>query len=186
VQNRLAFGYTITAGLVSGAFIGYLNSAQQVFQEQYALGDLFSIYFGIVASAIGLASLLNSRLVLHFGMRVLVRSALLITSILSAIVLVSTLLLPEQLPFAVFMAYLMLSFFCVGILFGNLNSLAMEPLGQMAGIGAAIVGSLSTFISVLLGTFIGQSYNGTIVPLVTGLAVLSGLSLLVVGWAEAN
>jgi DHA1 family bicyclomycin/chloramphenicol resistance-like MFS transporter len=70
VQNRLAFGYTITAGLVSGAFIGYLNSAQQVFQEQYALGDLFSIYFGIVASAIGLASLLNSRLVLHFGMRV--------------------------------------------------------------------------------------------------------------------
>ena len=186
VQNRLAFGYTITAGLVSGAFIGYLNSAQQVFQEQYALGDLFSIYFGIVASAIGLASLLNSRLVLHFGMRVLVRSALLITSILSAIVLVSRLLLPEQLPFAVFMAYLMLSFFCVGILFGNLNSLAMEPLGQMAGIGAAIVGSLSTFISVLLGTFIGQSYNGTIVPLVTGLAVLSGLSLLVVGWAEAS
>lgn len=186
VQNRLAFGYTITAGLVSGAFIGYLNSAQQIFQEQYALGDLFSIYFGIVASAIGLASLLNSRLVLRLGMRLLVRSALLITSILSAVVLVSTLLLPEQLPFAVFMAYLMLSFFCVGILFGNLNSLAMEPLGQMAGIGAAIVGSLSTFISVLLGTFIGQSYNGTIVPLVTGLAVLSGLSLLVVGWAEAN
>jgi DHA1 family bicyclomycin/chloramphenicol resistance-like MFS transporter len=186
VQNRLAFGYTLTAGLVSGAFIGYLNSAQQIFQEQYALGDLFSIYFGIVASAIGLASLLNSRLVLRLGMRLLVRSALLITSILSAVVLVSTLLLPEQLPFAVFMAYLMLSFFCVGILFGNLNSLAMEPLGQMAGIGAAIVGSLSTFISVLLGTFIGQSYNGTIVPLVTGLAVLSGLSLLVVGWAEAN
>ncbi len=186
IKNRLAFGYTITVGLVSGAFTGYLNSAQQLFQEQYALGDLFSIYFGIVASAIGLASLLNSRLVLRFGMRLLVRSALLTTSVLSAIVLVSTLLLPEQLPFAAFMTYLMLSFFCVGILFGNLNSLAMEPLGHVAGIGAAIVGSLSTFISALLGTFIGQSYNGTILPVVVGLAALTGLSLLVVRWAEAE
>ena len=186
VKNRLAFGYTVTAGLVSGAFIGYLNSAQQIFQEQYELGELFSIYFGIVASSIGLASLLNSRLVMRFGMRFLVRSALLITSVLSTIVLISTLLLPGQLPFALFMAYLMLSFFCIGVLFGNLNSLAMEPLGHVAGIGAAIVGSLSTFISVLLGTLIGQSYNGTILPVVTGLAVLCGLSLLVMRWAEAD
>lgn len=82
------------------------------------------------------------------------------------------------------MAYLMLTFFFVGILFGNLNALAMEPLGHVAGIGAAVVGALSTLISVLLGTYIGQSYNGTILPLVMGLAVLSGLSLVVVHWAE--
>lgn len=84
----------------------------------------------------------------------------------------------------VFMAYLMLSFFCVGVLFGNLNSLAMEPLGQMAGMGAAVVGALSTLISTFLGTLIGQSYNGTILPLVIGLAVLDGLSTLVVRWVE--
>ncbi|MBK8905254.1 MAG: multidrug effflux MFS transporter [Anaerolineaceae bacterium] len=186
IKNRLALGYTVTAGLVSGAFIGYLNSAQQIFQEQYALGDLFSVYFGIIASSIGLASLLNSRLVMRFGMRFLVRGSLLTTCILSAVALGSTILLAGQLPFPVFMAYLMLSFFCVGVLFGNLNSLAMEPLGQMAGIGAAVVGSLSTFISVLLGTVIGQSYNGTIVPLLAGLAVLTGLSLIVIQWAEAD
>ena len=75
---------------------------------------------------------------------------------------------------------------CVGVLFGNLNALAMEPLGQFAGMGAAVVGALSTLISVLLGTLIGQSYNGTILPLVIGLAVLSGLSMIVAGWAEAG
>ena len=84
------------------------------------------------------------------------------------------------------MTFLMMSFFCVGVLFGNLNALAMEPLGHIAGIGAAIVGSLSTLISVLLGTVIGQSYNGTILPLVIGLAVLAWLSFLVVRWAEAD
>jgi len=186
LKNRPALGYTITAGLVSGAFIGYLNSAQQIFQEQYALGELFTIYFGVIASSIGLASLLNSRLVMHFGMRFLVRNSLLTICILSVAALGSIVFLSIQLPFAVFMAYLMLSFFCVGVLFGNLNSLAMEPLGQVAGIGAAVVGALSTFISVLLGTLIGQSYNGTILPLVSGLAVLTGLSLVVVRWAEAS
>ncbi len=60
----------------------------------------------------------------------------------------------------------------------------MEPLGHVAGIGAAVVGALSTLISVLLGTLIGQSYNGTILPLVTGLAILAGLSLVVVHWAD--
>ena len=82
-----------------------------------------------------------------------------------------------------FMAYMMLAFFCVGILFGNLNSLAMEPLGHIAGVGAAVVASLSLTISALLGAWIGQSYDGTVLPLVGGFALLSMLALLTVYWA---
>ena len=184
IKNRLALGYTVTAGLVSGAFIGYLNSAQQIFQEQYELGTLFPVYFGVIASSIGLASLLNSRLVMQLGMRLLVRGSLLIIFGLSVVALGIAAFFAGQPPFWVFMAYLMLTFFCVGVLFGNLNALAMEPLGHIAGIGAAVVGALSTLISVLLGTLIGQSYNGTILPLVIGLAVLAGASVMVVRWAE--
>jgi DHA1 family bicyclomycin/chloramphenicol resistance-like MFS transporter len=184
LKTRLALGYTLTAGLVGGAFIGYLNSAQQIFQEQYAMGELFPILFAVISSALGLASLSNARLVMRLGMRLLVRSALLAIFILSAVVLGSTVFFAIPLPLGAFMAYLMMSFFGVGILFGNLNALAMEPLGQVAGIGAAVVGALSTMISTLLGTLIGQSYNGTVLPLVIGLGVLSGLSMLVVRWAE--
>lgn len=186
IKNRLALGYTITAGLVSGAFVGYLNSAQQIFQEQYALGTLFPLYFAIIASSIGLASLTNARLVMRYGMRLLVRTSMLAIVILSVAAFGVALLAAGQPPLWTLMAYLMMSFFCVGILFGNLNSLAMQPLGHMAGIGAAIVGSLSTLMSTLLGTVIGQSYNGTIFPLVAGLAVLVGLSMVVVHWAEAD
>ena len=186
IKNRLAFGYTVTAGLVSGAFVGYLNSAQQIFQEQYALGTLFPIYFAIIASSIGLASLTNTRLVMRYGMRLLVRTSMLVIVVLSVIAFGVALLVDGQPPLGLLMAYLMVSFFCVGILFGNLNSLAMEPLGHIAGIGAAIVGSLSTLLSSVLGTVVGQSYNGTIFPLVAGLAVLVGLSIVVVRWAEAS
>lgn len=186
IKNRLAFGYTVIAGLISGAFIGYLNSAQQIFQEQYSLGDLFPVYFGVIASSVGLASLLNSRLVMGLGMRRLARGALLIAFVLSIVALGVALYFNGQPPLWLFMTYLMLSFFCVGVLFGNLNALAMEPLGDMAGIGAAVVGALSTLISVALGTVIGQSYNGTIVPLVIGLGALTGVSMLVIRWVEGD
>jgi DHA1 family bicyclomycin/chloramphenicol resistance-like MFS transporter len=186
VRNRIALGYTVSAGLVSGAFLGYLNSAQQIFQEQYALGKLFPLVFGLISLSIGLASLLNARVVMRLGMRFLVRKSLFVIVTLSTLALGIGLLLGGQAPLWLFIAYIMVTFFCVGILFGNQNALAMEPLGHLAGIGAAVVGSLSTLISMPLGTIIGQSYNGTVLPLVVGMALLSGLCILAVGWAESN
>lgn len=186
LKIRPALGYTVSAGLISGAFIGYLNSSQQILQEQFALGDLFPIVFGVIALSIGVATILNTRLVIRFGMRFLVNWSLWVILGLSGAASLVALIAAGQPPLWLFMTYIMLVFFSVGILFGNQNSLAMEPLGHMAGIGAAIVGSLSTLISMPLGTIIGQSYNGTLIPLIVGMAVLTGLAILVVRWAEAK
>lgn len=186
IKIRPAVGYTITAGLVSGAHMGYLNSAQQVFQEQYALGELFPLYFALIALSLGVAFLFNARLVMTFGMRSLVRWSLIMVFALSIAALGMVLLTKGQPPLGLLLAYFMFSFFGIGILFGNNNALAMQPLGHIAGIGAAIVGSLSTLIAIPLGVMIGQSYNGTILPLVAGIAILTGLSLVVVNWTEAG
>ena len=186
IRIRPALGFTVTAGLISGAHLGYLNSAQQIFQEEYGLGELFPIIFAIIALAIGLASLLNARLVMRFGMHFLVRWALIAMLGTAVIALVVSLTTGGQPPLGFLMIYLMVTFFAVGILFGNQNALAMEPLGRIAGIGAAVVGSLSTFISVPLGIIIGQAYNGTVLPLVLGIAVMAGLSLIVLHWIESG
>ena len=186
VKNRIALGYTIAIGLVSGAFLGYLNSSQQIFQDQYSLGELFPIVFSGIAIPIGLASLSNTRLVMRFGMRLLVNWALRAIIVLAVIALGIAMFTEGNPPLWFVLTYLVLSFFCVGILFGNLNTLAMEPLGRLAGIGAAIVGSLSTLVQMVLGTFIGQNYNNTIFPLVISFAILSGLSILVIMWIESD
>lgn len=183
--NRVAFGYTLGAGLISGAFLGYLNSAQQIFQSQYGLGARFPLYFATLALAIGSASYLNARLVMRYGMRQLTDWALKILGGLAIVfgVMAYTTFAGHP-PLWMLMSYLMVSFFCIGILFGNLNSLAMDPLGHIAGVGAAVVGSLSTFVSVPLGMVIGQSYNGTIIPLIGGFAVLGSVSVMIMRWAE--
>ena len=183
-NHRIAFGYTLAAGLVTGAFMGYLNSAQQIFQEQYGLGTKFPLYFAVIALALGGASFTNGRLVMRYGMRMLSSWSVLALVALSIAFSLFAFIVGGQPSLAFFMVYLMASFFCVGILFGNLNALAMEPLGHIAGVGAAVVGSLSTFIAVPIGTVIGQGYNGTVLPLVGGFAILSLLSTLVMRWAE--
>jgi DHA1 family bicyclomycin/chloramphenicol resistance-like MFS transporter len=184
LKIRSATGFTLAAGLINGVFLGYLNSAQQIFQEQYRLGELFPLVFATVSLALGLASLLNARLVMRYGMHKLVNWALSIVFGLAMVFLGIAFGLDGQPPLWSLMAYLMLSFFCTGIIFGNINALAMQPLGHLAGIGAALVGSFSTLISMLLGMWIGQRYNGTVLPLALGMAALSGCAILVVRWAS--
>lgn len=183
LTTRMAIGCTIAAGLVFGGFMGYLNSAQQVFQNQYGLGRLFPLYFSSLALAIGGASFLNARLVVRYGMRALSNRAMQTITGLSLLFLPVVFILNGQPPLWMLMIFLVVSFFCIGLLFGNLNAMAMEPLGHIAGIGAAVVGSLSTFIAVMLGLVIGQNYNGTVLPVVSGFAILGIAALVVLRWA---
>ncbi len=179
-----AIGYTITMGFIFGAFIGYLSSAQQILQIQYALGNHFSIYFGVLAASIGMASLVNARLVMRFGMRRLSGAAMIITGLLSAPFFLLAQYYQGNPPLAMLMAYLLCVFFFFGMMFGNLNALAMEPLGHIAGLGSAVVGSVSTLMSVILGIIVANAYDGTILPLVAGFSVLSILGLITMYWTQ--
>ncbi|MFT5259546.1 MAG: DHA1 family bicyclomycin/chloramphenicol resistance-like MFS transporter [Saprospiraceae bacterium] len=175
-QHKTTMVYTIAAGLVFGAFIGFLNSAQQILQEHYALGNQFALYFATLAIALGIASYINAKLVMRFGMRSLCRFSL------SALTIISfgfLLIISNSPPSLVaFMAYLIISFLVIGLLFGNFNALALEPQGHIAGLAAAFVGSLSSLISLGLGYLVGFFYNDTIIPLVVSFAVLSLCSLV--------
>ena len=77
-------------------------------------------------------------------------------------------------------------FFCFGILFGNLNAMAMEPLGHIAGLGSALVGSVSTLMSVLFAILVADAYDQTVLPLVAGFALLGMASLVAMRWTEAG
>jgi MFS transporter, DHA1 family, multidrug resistance protein len=186
ITNRQSIGYTLASGCVFGAFLGYLTSAQQILQEQYALGTRFPLYFAILAIAIGGASFVNSQLVIRYGMLALSTWALRAICAVSIAFTAVTSASAGHPPLWLLMTYLMTSFFAIGLLFGNLNALAMQPLGHIAGTGAAIVGATSMLISLALGTVIGQSYNGTVLPLVAGFAILSACSLIVSSWAESS
>lgn len=184
VRTPAAIGFTICSGIIFGPFLAYLSLAQQIFQNSYDKGEAFALWFGAAALSIGAASIVNSSFVEKWGMRFLSNIALCVV-VATATAFVGLILWQGSLPpFGLFMAWLMLTFFCMGLLFGNLNALAMEPLGHMAGLGAAVVGALSTAIAIPLGFVISDNYADNVTPLVAGFA-LAALAVLLVGqWAS--
>lgn len=176
LTTRTSMTYTLAAGMVFGAFLGYLSSAQQILQMQYGLGERFPLYFAMLALGIGGASFLNAKLVMRFGMRWLSLRAITLSTLVSGLFLLVAYDAGGHPPLAFLMAYLILTFLALGMLFGNLNALAMEPLGHIAGIGASVIGSLSTLVAIPLGTLIGQGYDGTVMPLVGGFFLLGLLA----------
>lgn len=183
-RNRGAMGNTLALGLIFGAFLAYLSTAQQVYEVVYDAGALFPLYFGMTALSIGGAAVVNSLLVMRLGMRHLTRLALIGLSGLSILFGIIALMWGGVLPLALFLAYLIGAFFCIGILFGNLNAIAMEPLGHMAGLGAALIGSVSNVVALPIAYFIGHQFDGTVLPLVLGFGIVGVGALALTWWAE--
>jgi MFS transporter, DHA1 family, multidrug resistance protein len=183
-RHPVAMGYTLAVGCIFGGFINYLGTSQQIFAEQYGQGDLFAVWFGAFAVAIAIAMLLNGRLVMRFGMRTLSKLALRGAIVLSVSFLAAALVMAGHPPLWLLGLYLFCNFFCCGILFGNYNALAMEPMGRIAGMAAAISGSLSSALALTAGSLIGRTYDGTVVPLAAGYAGLGIVAFILSEWAE--
>jgi DHA1 family bicyclomycin/chloramphenicol resistance-like MFS transporter len=182
ISNYTTMCYTLCMGLFFGSFLGYLNSSQQIFQDLFQTGKLFTIYFGVLALVFGVASLVNSRFVEKWGMDYLCNHAVWGIILSSAIFLVVLMLLPANLW--LFMIYASVLFFCFGLVFGNVNAMAMEPMGHVAGIASAIIGATSSIMSMLIGTAIGQMYNGTLVPVTSGFLILGAMALVILQLAR--
>jgi DHA1 family bicyclomycin/chloramphenicol resistance-like MFS transporter len=178
LKYKTTMGYTVITGFVVGSFLVYLSSSQQVFQQQYGLKEEFPYIFAGLAIAVGAAILMNASLVLRYGMKRLVTLALLgyfATSLLYILFFFGS----DNPSIIILLAFFGTQFFCVGFLFGNLRALAMEPVGHIAGIGAAITGFLSTMMAVPMSTWIGRYVEDTALPLFIGFAICSLFSLII-------
>jgi MFS transporter, DHA1 family, multidrug resistance protein len=178
LSQPITFGYGIASGFVLGILVAYISSSQQVFGNAYGLGKLFPFAFGGVGCAIALASFTNARLVRRLGMRRLSHAALIAhLGLSSTLALLGTMI---ALPLWLALGGMAASFFFYGLILSNFNAIAMQPMGQTAGLAASLTGSYSTAAGALFGTLIAAKFDGTILPLFTGFALLGLCALLTV------
>ena len=183
LRIRSTIAYTLAIGLVFAPFVGYLSSAQQIFQVAYSTGNLFPLYFGVLALAVGVGSVANDKLLIRYGMHQIVISAAILATLASLVALIVLFFFGGLPPLWIFMTYMLVVFVFMGAIFGNLNALAMHPLGHIAGVGAALISSIATFISVSFGTVIGQTFDGTVYYLVGSFALFGLLTIGAIHWA---
>lgn len=176
-KHKDAVAYTFISGLITGSFMVYLSTSQQIFEHQYHLADLFPYIFASLAIAIGFSTFINSTLVLRFGMkRIAVAAAIAycVVSILYVILFHNG----NNPDLSVLVMFFGFQFTAIGFLFGNLRSLAMEPIGNIAGIGAALNGFISTIMAVPIANYIGSFVTDSVLPLFIGFSVCGVLSVL--------
>ncbi|QPC87909.1 Bcr/CflA family efflux MFS transporter [Mesorhizobium sp. NBSH29] len=181
LTNRISLAYTLATMVVFGALFGFINSAQQIYVGIYGLGAMFPVIFAVVASMMAVSSFANAQLVGRFGMRRLSHGALIGFVIVNCILFGLSLLGPMPLP--LFVGLFTLAMLQFGWIGSNFNSIAMEPLGHVAGTASSVIGFLQTLGGGLIGAAIGQAFDGTVTPLAAGYCAVSivGLVLVLIG-----
>ncbi|HEV2678066.1 MAG TPA: multidrug effflux MFS transporter [Aliidongia sp.] len=182
LTSRVAVGYMCGMTLMYGGLVGFINSAQQVFVDVFQAPRMFTTIFAMIAVFMAFSSLLNSRIVGRFGTRVISHSALIGYIVVATVHAVIALSGYETIwSFALLQSCMM---FCFGLVGPNFGSMAMEPLGHVAGTASSIQGFVSTVGGALVGFYVGQHFDGTVVPLTLGFALCSTLALVAVLVAE--
>lgn len=188
LSNRKVVLITIVLALGFGQMFALLSSAEQLFRTTFDRGETFPYWFAVMALLAGLANFANARLVFRFGMKIMARSAYLIQTVISAIMVVLVFfdLTPEPLRFALFMFWAVSVFAMAGVTFGNLNALALQSMGHIAGTTASVVSALSTFGAVMIAAPVGLLFDGTLRPMVIATLICSLLASILMKWIPEN
>jgi DHA1 family bicyclomycin/chloramphenicol resistance-like MFS transporter len=186
LSHRIVLIAIVAQMLTLGCLFATLSSMQGIFEHRFNRADSFPMWFAVIALCSTMGSIINARVVVKRGMRAVVVTTYTGILALTLVMLVSTVsgIMPEALAFPAHILWSIALFAMMSLTLGNLNALAMEPLGHLAGIAASVTSALATVGSVLLAVPVGLALDGTQVPLMVGVAVFSGLSLLVMQFAR--
>lgn len=176
IKFKRTIGFTIISGFITGSFMVYLSSSQQIFQNQYNLEEEFPYIFAGLAIAIGAAVFLNGVLVIKFGMEKLITTALISFFLVSATYVAFFYNSPNP-DVRVLLLFFALQFFSIGFLFGNIRAMAMQPVGHIAGTAAAVTGCISTIMAVPISIYIGRFIAETALPLFVGFSICAALAI---------
>lgn len=171
---------TMVQTLCFACLYAMLASTQPIFDATFGQGANFPYWFGLIAVLAGSASFINATLVVRLGMRFLIIRTLQAQVGLAGCfaLLAASGLLPEALYFALFIGWTVSVFMLAGLTLGNLNALALEPVGHVAGMAASVTGAIATVVAGLIATPLGLAFNGTPVPLALGITTLALLGTL--------
>lgn len=170
--------YILVMSLGFGQMFALLSSIQPIFDTTYGLAQSFPLWFAGIAAFSAVSSYVNSRFVMRVGMRRLATIAYGAEVVLAlvALILIGTGMVSGMASFAVFYIWGTSVFFIAGLTFGNLNALAMQKLGHIAGMATSVITAISTVAAALIAGPVGLAYNGTAVPAILGAVVCSLLS----------
>jgi len=179
LTTRQTVTYMLGGGFMFGCLTSFISSAQQIFVDIYNLGSFFPLAFAGTAVAMMIASFTNSRIVVRYGTRRVSHTAIVCFLLVAAVFFIIA-MMPGAISVWGAWAFLSIQLFLFGLITPNFNAIAMEPQGKIAGMAASIIGFYTTLAGAFFGWLIGGAFDGTLLPISFGFAVLGIGGILVV------
>ncbi|MGV8951166.1 MAG: multidrug effflux MFS transporter [Cypionkella sp.] len=181
LSHRVVVISIVMQTLTLAALFATLSSMQGIFEQRFDRAASFPLWFALIALCSAFGNIINAKTVVRYGMRRLIWIGYAILVIFTAVLVAVKLLglLPEGMAFAMHLLWTIAVFSAMGLQMGNLNALAMEPVGHIAGLAASVISAVSTVGSVMLAIPVGLAFNGSELPLMIGVLVFNALALLV-------
>jgi DHA1 family bicyclomycin/chloramphenicol resistance-like MFS transporter len=184
VGNRQTLGYTLALTALFGVFSSYLASSELIIGEVFDRGPTFPLVFGGLSAVMGVAMVLNGTVVGRFGVKRMVHAVMFGYLAWAAVLTVIAAMADGVPPFWPYMAGLAVMLALYALLFPNMNTIAMDPMGSVAGTAAAVIGLVSIAGGAILGSFLDRSIEDSVTPLAVGFLGYGVITLLTVLWAE--
>lgn len=178
--NRTFLRYTTITTLLFTALSSYVSSSEHIVGEIYGRPELFAWIFAGMGVMMSLCALLNSRLSSTFGARKTIQWLLIIYTTVGAALLAFTSAFgdPPQMP--LFFAAITIMLAINLAVEPNSSALALEPMGEMAGMASAIYGTCFFFVGALFGSVTSHLMVDGVFPLVLCFFVFGLISVALV------
>jgi DHA1 family bicyclomycin/chloramphenicol resistance-like MFS transporter len=182
IADRASFWYTLAQTVIFGSVLAYVSTVQQIFETVFKRPALMPAMFALCSLVMAAGSFTNARIVERFGMRRVSQTGLLLYILAAALHIAVVMAGEESIASFVLLQSLTLAF--IGFLGANFGAMAMEHMGPVAGLAAALQGSFSSVGGAIVGATVGHFFNGTTLPLAIGLLCCGSFALACVLAAE--
>ena len=186
LRNRTALGYTLTVTFGFGAFLSFLGSTELIFANVYARPGWFVPYFSAVGVLAALVALGSNRLLHTVRASQMALGASMAFSTACAALFAATAASDGLPPFMVWLVLFSLANACHVAVFPTAMSLALEPMGEMAGTAAGVLGFSASLGGSLLASFTDRAIDDSVMPIGIAYLAYSSVALGFQLWARAD
>ncbi len=182
LSHRVALVYTMASVFSIGSFLPWLGSSELLFSEVYGRGGQFAFWFGVNSVAMGIGTAFGAVLVRRYGAEAVARNGTLALVVAAGGYTAVAAAASGRPSFAAFMAGAALCTTLQTAVNPVLFSLAIEPMGHLAGTAVAVVGTISLALGAVLAAVVDNFIADSMLPLAVGFFVLSSISVVPLLW----
>lgn len=184
LSNRHTMLFTLAATMTYGAFFPWLGSSPTLIGDIFGFDDAFALIFGANAVFMAVAIVTSERLVRRYSTMPVVATQSILLVIVALVYVVTSASAGGAPPFWLWFVLVTLLTALNSSSSPLFQSLAMEPMGAIAGTAASVIGAIVFVVGAVLGSIIDSFIDTSATPFGFGFLIYGAVTLVAMKIAQ--